>query len=45
MGTTTPDASSKLEVVSTTQGFLPPRMTEVERDAIVVLHKVYVSII
>ena len=35
MGITTPDASSKLEIVSTSQGFLPPRMTEVQRDAIV----------
>lgn len=34
IGTTTPDASAKLEVESTTQGFLPPRMTEAERIAI-----------
>ncbi|AUP78131.1 fibrinogen-like YCDxxxxGGGW domain-containing protein [Flavivirga eckloniae] len=34
IGTTTPDASSILDVTSTTQGFLPPRMTEVQRDAI-----------
>lgn len=33
-GTTTPDASAKLEVSSTTGGFLPPRMTTTERDAI-----------
>lgn len=33
-GTTTPDASAKLEVNSTTGGFLPPRMTTTERDAI-----------
>ena len=35
IGTATPDTSSKLEVASTTQGFLLPRMTEVQRDAIV----------
>jgi uncharacterized protein (TIGR02145 family) len=35
VGTTTPDASSKLEVNSTTQGFLPPRMTTAQRNAIV----------
>jgi hypothetical protein len=35
VGTTAPDASSKLEVNSTTQGFLPPRMTTSQRDAIV----------
>ncbi len=29
-----PDASSVLELESTTKGFLPPRMTEAERDAI-----------
>ncbi|TXB62720.1 hypothetical protein [Phaeodactylibacter luteus] len=29
------DASSVLEVESTTKGFLPPRMTEAQRDAIV----------
>ena len=34
IGTNTPDASAALEIQSTTQGFLPPRMTEVERDAI-----------
>jgi hypothetical protein len=34
VGTTAPDASSKLEVNSTTQGFLPPRMTTAQRDAI-----------
>ena len=34
IGTSTPDASAKLEVASTTQGFLPPRMTTVQRDAI-----------
>lgn len=34
IGTTTPDASSILELDSTTQGMLTPRMTEAERDAI-----------
>jgi uncharacterized protein (TIGR02145 family) len=34
IGTIAPDASSKLEVNSTTQGFLPPRMTTTQRDAI-----------
>jgi hypothetical protein len=34
IGTTTPAASAKLEVRSTTQGFLPPRMTTTERNAI-----------
>ena len=34
IGTTTPDTSAKLEVNSTTQGFLPPRMTTAQRDAI-----------
>jgi uncharacterized protein (TIGR02145 family) len=34
VGTTTPVASAKLEVTSTTQGFLPPRMTAAQRDAI-----------
>jgi len=33
-GTSTPDNSAKLDVSSTTQGFLPPRMTETQRDAI-----------
>jgi len=32
IGTTTP--SAKLDVTSTTQGFLPPRMTTTQRDAI-----------
>lgn len=31
---TDPDASAMLEVKSSTKGFLPPRMTTVERDAI-----------
>ncbi|GAA3613615.1 fibrinogen-like YCDxxxxGGGW domain-containing protein [Flavivirga amylovorans] len=35
IGTTTPDTSSILDITSTTQGLLPPRMTEIQRDAIV----------
>jgi uncharacterized protein (TIGR02145 family) len=35
IGTATPAASAKLDISSTTQGFLPPRMTTVQRDAIV----------
>ncbi len=34
VGTVTPNASAKLEVNSTVQGFLPPRMTTLQRDAI-----------
>ena len=34
IGTSTPNASAKLEINSTTQGFLPPRMTAAQRDAI-----------
>ena len=34
-GNTAGDASAKLEVVSTTQGFLPPRMTATQASAIV----------
>ena len=34
IGTTSPDASAKLEVYSTTKGFLPPRMTSTQRGAI-----------
>ena len=34
IGTVTPVASAKLEVVSTTQGFLPPRMTAKQASAI-----------
>jgi hypothetical protein len=34
IGTTTPSASAKVEIASTTQGFLPPRMTSAQRDAI-----------
>ena len=35
IGTTSPNASAKVEIASTTQGFLPPRLTTAERDAIV----------
>jgi len=34
IGTTTPSVKSVLDLTSTTKGFLPPRMTTVERDAI-----------
>ena len=34
IGTTTPAASAQLDVSSTTKGFLPPRMTTTQRDAI-----------
>ena len=34
VGTSSPHASAKLEVSSTTKGFLPPRMTTAERNAI-----------
>ena len=34
IGGNTPDTSAKLQVDSTTQGFLPPRMNTTERDAI-----------
>ncbi|MCP3999390.1 MAG: hypothetical protein GY727_00550, partial [Gammaproteobacteria bacterium] len=34
IGTTAPHSSAKLEVTSTDKGFLPPRMTETQRDAI-----------
>jgi hypothetical protein len=34
IGTTTPDPSAALDVTSTTQGFLPPRMTYLERNNI-----------
>ena len=34
VGTTTPVASAALDVTSTTKGFLPPRMTTGQRDAI-----------
>ncbi len=35
IGTGSPASSAKLQVESTTQGFLPPRMTTTQRDAIV----------
>jgi uncharacterized protein (TIGR02145 family) len=35
IGTTTPNASAVLDVTSTTQGLLPPRMTQAQRNAIV----------
>jgi len=35
IGTTTPNASALLDASSTTQGFLPPRMTYAQRNAIV----------
>lgn len=34
VGTTTPNSSAMLDVESTTKGFLPPRMTVTQRDAI-----------
>jgi hypothetical protein len=34
VNTSNPDGSAIMEIVSRTQGFLPPRMTEAERDAI-----------
>jgi hypothetical protein len=34
IGSTLPNASAKLDVTSTTQGFLPPRMTNAQRSAI-----------
>jgi uncharacterized protein (TIGR02145 family) len=34
VGTNTPNASAKLEIASTTQGLLPPRMTTAQRNAI-----------
>jgi hypothetical protein len=34
IGTNTPASSAKLEIASTTQGFLPPRLGLVERNAI-----------
>ncbi|MFY8165133.1 MAG: phage tail protein [Sediminibacterium sp.] len=34
IGNPNPNTSAKLDVTSTTQGFLPPRMTEVQRNAI-----------
>ena len=35
IGTTTPNASAQLDVTSTNSGFLPPRMTYAQRNAIV----------
>lgn len=34
IGTATPDVDAKLQIDSTTQGFLPPRMTTTQRNAI-----------
>lgn len=34
MGTNSPNSKAKLDITSTTQGFLPPRMNETQRDAI-----------
>jgi hypothetical protein len=34
LGTITPNVSARLQVDSTTQGFLPPRMTAAQRAAI-----------
>ena len=34
IGTTIPDASAALDVSSTTQGLLPPRLTQTQRDAV-----------
>jgi hypothetical protein len=34
VGTTNPSPTAVLDLLSTTKGFLPPRMTETERDAI-----------
>ena len=34
INTSTPDASAQLDVASTSKGFLPPRMTTIQRDAI-----------
>ncbi|WP_213522440.1 FISUMP domain-containing protein [Nonlabens sp.] len=34
IGTTTPNAAAALDITSTTQGLLPPRMTAAQRDAI-----------
>jgi len=39
IGTITPHASAMLDIESTDKGFLPPRMTTTERDAIVNLEK------
>jgi hypothetical protein len=34
IGTASPSAAARLDVTSTTSGFLPPRMTTTQRDAI-----------
>src|SRR5579863_2037703 len=34
MGTASPNTSAKLDITSTTQGFLPPRMTTTQKNAI-----------
>ncbi|MBL4605466.1 MAG: hypothetical protein JKY02_07370 [Flavobacteriaceae bacterium] len=34
VGTTNPDVSAALDIVSTTKGFLPPRMTQIQINAI-----------
>lgn len=34
VGTASPDADAILDLTSTSQGFLPPRMTTTQRDAI-----------
>jgi hypothetical protein len=34
IGTTSPNAAALLDITSTTRGFLPPRMTTAQRDAI-----------
>ncbi len=34
MGAVSPDASAILDLTSTSRGFLPPRMTNTQRDAI-----------
>ena len=34
IGTSNPDASAMLDINDTTKGFLPPRMTEAQRDVI-----------
>jgi hypothetical protein len=34
INTLSPDASAALDITSTTQGFLPPRLTKIERNAI-----------
>lgn len=34
IGTTTPNARAKMDIQSTTQGFMPPRMTTTQRNAI-----------